>query len=285
MTGIIDVGGGMRGVFSAGIYDVFIENGITFDLCIGVSAGSANLASFVAQNHGRVRRFYVDYPRRRQYMSMDNLLRRGSFIDLDYIYSTLSNTGGEDPIDFRTFAENPSDFIAVATDGKTGRPKYFGKDMVKLDDLTVLKASCCLPAICKPINIGGTDYFDGGVSDPIPCQKAFEMGCDKVVIIISKPIDFRKSAQKHMSIIKRALRSYPEIYKDMTVMHKLYNAQLDQAAELEKQGKVIILAPDDCFGVDTLTREPEHLEKLYAEGRRCAYRHLNEIRAINEKTA
>ena len=165
MTGIVDVGGGMRGVFSAGIYDRFLEEGINFDLCIGVSAGSANLISYAAGHHDRVRRFYVDYARRKQYMSFDNFMRSGSYIGLDYIYSTLSNAGGEDPLNYDAFTANHTDFITVVTDGETGEPIYFPKNSIKRDDLTVIKASCCLPAVCKPIVIDGKDCFDGGISD------------------------------------------------------------------------------------------------------------------------
>ncbi len=285
MTGIIDVGGGMRGVFSAGIYDRFLEEGISFDLCIGVSAGSANLASYIAGNHGRVRRFYVKYPTRREYMSVNNLMHGDAFLNLDYIYTTLSNVGGEDPIDFAAFDANTSDFIAVATNSVTGEPTYFGKGSIKLNDLTVLKASCCLPVVCKPITIEGINYFDGGISDPIPFQKAFDMGCDKVIVVISKPVDYRKSPQKHMPIIKAALKKYPKVFDRLAVRHEVYNRLLEEATELQEQGKVILLAPQDCYGVNTLTREPAALEKLYEEGRRCADEHLDEIRASGNKTA
>ena len=262
MTGIVDVGGGMRGVFSAGIYDRFIEEGINFDLCIGVSAGSANLISYVAGHHDRVKRFYVNYAQRKQYMSFDNFIHSGSYIGLDYIYSTISNS-----------------------DGETGEPIYFPKNSIKRDDLTVIKASCCLPAVCKPIVIDGKDCFDGGISDPIPFQKAFDMGCDKVIVVISKPIDYRKSPQKHMPIIKAALKKYPKVFDRLAVRHEVYNRQLEEAIKLQEQDKVIILAPQDCYGVNTLTREPAALEKLYEEGRRCADEHLSEIKAPGEKTA
>ena len=224
MTGIVDVGGGMRGVFSAGIYDRFLEEGINFDLCIGVSAGSANLISYAAGHHDRVKRFYVNYAQRKQYMSFDNFIHSGSYIGLDYIYSTISNSDGE-------------------------------------------------------------DCFDGGISDPIPFQKAFDMGCNKVIVVISKPIDYRKSPQKHMQIIKAALKKYPKVFDRLAVRHEVYNRQLEEAIKLQEQGKVIILAPQDCYGVNTLTREPAALEKLYEEGRRCADEHLSEIKAPGEKTA
>lgn len=285
MTGIVDAGGGMRGIFSAGIYDRFIEEGINFDVCIGVSAGSANLISYVAGHHDRLRRFYINYARRKQYMSFDNLIHSGSYIGLDYIYSTLSNADGEDPLNYDAYIESPTDFITVVTDGESGKPVYFPKDSIKRDDLTVIKASCCLPAICKPVVIDGRDSFDGGISDPIPFQKAFDMGCDKVVVVISKPVDYRKSPQKHMPIIKAALSKYPNVFDRIAIRHEVYNRQLEQAIKLQEEGKIIILAPQDCHGVNTLTREPDSLEKLYEEGRRCADAHLDEIKSPGERTA
>ena len=138
MTGIVDAGGGMRGIFSAGIYDRFIEEGINFDVCIGVSAGSANLISYVAGHHDRLRRFYINYARRKQYMSFDNLIHSGSYIGLDYIYSTLSNADGEDPLNYDAYTESPTDFITVVTDGESGNGCFaYTRRARKANDLTV----------------------------------------------------------------------------------------------------------------------------------------------------
>lgn len=277
MVGIVDVGGGMRGAFSAGLCDRFLETGVKFDLCIGVSAGSANLISYTSQNDGRLKRFYLNYAMRKEYMSFSNFIKTGSYVGLDYIYSTLSNEGGEDPMNFDVFSSCATDFIAVTTRADNGKVEYFGKDAIGRNDLTVIKASCCIPAVCKPINIGGTNYFDGGLSDPIPFKKAFELGCDRVAIIISRPKEYRKSKQKMLPIMKAALKKYPEVYRDIAIRHEVYNRQLEEAIELEKQGKVMILAPEDCYGTNTLTRDPKALEKLYNEGKRCADRNFEAL--------
>lgn len=280
MTGIVDVGGGLRGAFSAGLCDRFLETGVKFDLCIGVSAGSANLISYTSQNDGRLKRFYLNYTMRKEYMGFGNLIKTGSYVGLDYIYSTLSTEGGEDPMDFDTFFTTATDFVAVTTFAESGKAVYFDKSAFGQNDLTPIKASCCIPIACKPISIDGHDYFDGGLSDPIPFKKAFEMGCDKVVVVISRPKEYRKSKQKLLPIIKAALKKYPEVYKAISVRHEVYNRQLEEALELEKQGKVLILAPKDCYGVNTLTRNPESLEKLYNEGVSCANRNLDALRAF-----
>ena len=138
MLGIIDVGGGMRGIYTAGIYDYLLDHQITFDYCLGVSAGSANLMSYLALQRGRNKRFYVDYADRREYMSLSNLLKKGSYLDMDYIYSTLSDSRGEDPVDYDAFSASPSQYVVVATDARTGLPHYFTRTDVKRDDYACL---------------------------------------------------------------------------------------------------------------------------------------------------
>ena len=187
MLGIIDVGGGMRGIYTAGIYDYLLDHQITFDYCLGVSAGSANLMSYLALQRGRNKRFYVDYADRREYMSLSNLLKKGSYLDMDYIYSTLSDSRGEDPVDYDAFSASPSQYVVVATDARTGLPHYFTRTDVKRDDYAIVKASCCLPIACKPYWVDGVPYFDGGVADPVPYRRALADGCSKLVVPSCRP--------------------------------------------------------------------------------------------------
>lgn len=154
-TGVVDVGGGFRGIYAAGVLDRCIDDGVTFNLGIGVSAGSANIASFISRQKGRNFRFYTEYGLRPQYAGIRNFLFKRSFLDLDYVYGTLSNTGGEDPVDFEAFAANPMDFIVVAAEAETGEVAYFDKQDIKLDDLSILKASSAIPTVCKPYEVEG----------------------------------------------------------------------------------------------------------------------------------
>ena len=266
MTGIVDVGGGMRAVFSAGVYDCMMDNSFMPDYCLGVSAGSANMTSFLSGQRGRVLRFYTKYSFRKEYMSMDNFIKKGSYVNLDYIYSTLSNSDGEDPLDVEALHKAKSDFHIVATRANDGKTVYFSKETIVKDDLSVIKASCCLPVFCKAININGIDYYDGGVSDPIPFERAFQDGCDKVIVILTRPVDYRKTQERFLPFIKAVMRKHPSIYDLISIRHDLYNKAVEKAIEYEKQGKVVIIAPENCHGVDTLKKEPEALEKLYQEG-------------------
>ena len=185
--GVIDVGGGLRGIYAAGVFDWCMENDVQFDYGIGISAGSANLASYISGQHGRNYPFYEEYSMRKQYMGAGNMLHGGSFLNLQYIYGTLSNAGGENPLNFAKMNTNPAEWYMIATNATTGKPKYFTRSDLHQDDYRVLMASCCIPVACKPIVIDGVPYYDGALGDTIPLDKAFADGCDKVVLILTKP--------------------------------------------------------------------------------------------------
>ena len=148
--GIVDVGGGLRGIYAAGVLDYCMDQGIRFDVGIGVSAGSANLASYTAGQKGRNYQFYTEYAFRKQYMSLGNFIRKKSYVDMDYVYGTLCGADGENPLDYPALRDNPMEFYVVATDAKTGQPKYFDKTDIRQDDYSIMKASSAIPFVCKP---------------------------------------------------------------------------------------------------------------------------------------
>ncbi len=266
MVGIIDVGGGMRGVYTAGIYDYLLDHHIRMSYCLGVSAGSANLVSYLAGQRGRNRRFYTNYANRREYMSLHNFVTTGSYVDVDYIYSTLSDSRGEDPIDYAAFESNPSQYVAVATDARTGLARYFTRQDVHPDDFSVVKASCCLPIACRPYRIDGIPYFDGGVADPVPYRKALADGCDRVVVLLTRPRNFRRPPLSHPQIARLALRTYPKALEALLQRHLRYNQAVEELLELEKQGKALLLAPADIEGISTLRRNGLAMDRLYGYG-------------------
>ena len=209
MIGVVDVGGGLRGVYGAGVFDTCLDEGIAFDYLIGVSAGSANVASFLAGQKGRNLKFYADYSFRKAYMSFRNLLRRGSYLDLDYIYGdALTNAGGEYPLDYQAMAARPETAKIVATDVATGQPVYFDFHDMAQDDYGAIKASCCVPVVNRPYRWRGKAYYDGGLSDPIPFQQAFQAGCDRVVVILTRPKDYYRDPKKDQRMAK-LLPKYP----------------------------------------------------------------------------
>lgn len=266
MTGIMDIGGGLRAVYSAGVYERLLNEGINLDYCIGVSAGSANLITYVARQKERNRIFYTDYAFRKEYMSLHNFLRKRSYIDLDYIYSDLCNKGSEKELDYNAFSHSSSEYVAVATNASTGKPEYFGKSSVRQDCYDILKASCAIPAICRPYKLGDSFYYDGGVADPFPYKKAFEDGCDKLIAVLMRPVDFVKRPQKNMTLLRILLKNYPYIVAQIADRHNRYNESVRELVKLEKEGKALIIAPENCFGIGTLTRNKNALEALFKEG-------------------
>lgn len=264
-TAVIDVGGGMRGMYATGVLDACLETGVSFDIAIGVSAGSANLISYLAQQFGRNYMFYREYSKRPEYMSMDNYFQTGSFINMDYIYGTLSDKDGEYPLDYKTFNASKQQMIVVATNALTGKPAYFDRHWLKNNNCDIVKASCSIPVVNHPYMIAGLPFFDGALSDPIPLDKALEMGADKVVLILTKPSDFDRKSFKDRTVAL-FMKDYPLAAEGLRNRADRYNQVVNRAKELEKEGKALIVAPDDTCGIDTLARSPENLHRLYLKG-------------------
>lgn len=247
--------------------DYLLDNNIHIEYGVGVSAGAANLASYMANQKGRNKPFYEEYSFRKEYISFHNLKTKGSYIDLDYVYGTLSNEDGENPLDYDALIKSNSELVVVASDANTGKPKYFTKSDFHRNDFGIIAASCCIPVVCKPYTVNGREYFDGGITDPIPLKKAYEDGCTKVVIIITRPIDFRKSDGNKKIFYRKIKKKYPKFTEKLINRCELYNSTLDEIIENDvKKGKALIIAPDDDLNMKTLERDKEKLETLYNKG-------------------
>lgn len=264
--GIIDVGGGLRGIYGAGVLDRCMEEGVRFDCCIGVSAGAANMSSYVAGQHGRNKPFYQDYSFRKEYMSVGNLVRRHSYLDLEYVYGALSNAGGENPLDYPAMVENPAELVIVAAEARTGNPVYFTKEDLRQDDYRPLMASCCIPVIDRPYVIEGVPYYDGGLADPVPLEKALAMGCDRVAVILTKPIAPEQTGSRDKKLAKLLRHRYPAAARGLALRAERYNKTVRQVLKLEQAGRCCVLAPDSTEGMATLTKDKESLEKMYRKG-------------------
>ena len=266
MVGIIDIGGGLRGIYTSGIYDYLLDNNIKINYCLGVSSGSANLINYVAGQRGRTKKFYQEYSFEKEYMGVGSYFKNGMLINLDYLYSGITNSTGKDPLDYEAIKNSDICYNAVSTEAFSCTPRYFTKDDLSKDDYTLLKACCAMPVACrKPINFKGKKFFDGGLSDPIPYKKAFADGCDKLIICITLPKDYRKTPMPEW-LVNILLHKYPKVRDSILTMHNSYNNGIEEIFELEKQGKALVIYPEECFGIDTLTREKEGMEKLYQLG-------------------
>lgn len=270
-VGIIDVGGGLRGIYAAGVFDWCMDHDIRFDYGIGISAGAANLASYLSGQRGRNYKFYEEYSMRKQYMSVGTMFYTGSFLNLQYIYGTLSNAGGENPLDFEKMQENPMEWYMIATDVQNGKARYFtGEDFMQ-DDYRALMASCCIPVACRPIEINGALYYDGALSDTIPLDRAFNDGCDKVVLLLTKPINIIRDDKTDRKLAKLIRHRYPKAAEQLALRAQRYNTGIEKARKLVDEGKLLIIAPDDTCGVKTLTRDQDALKRLYAKGMKDAH--------------
>lgn len=266
-TGVIDVGGGLRGIYGAGVLDQCLEDGVHFDVGIGVSAGSANVASCLAGQKDRNYSFYHDYSFRKEYMSLGELLRHGNYLNMEYIYGTLSNSDGENPLDYTALAANPAHFFVVAEEAATGGARYFTKEDFSQDCYKPFMASCNIPVINRPYVIDGIGYYDGGLADPVPVDKALAEGCDRLVVILTRPLETQRSSRQDEMLAKLLRRRYPASAEGLMRRAERYNRSVDKAKELARQGRAIIVAPKSIEGMKTLTRDKAALDQLYRYGR------------------
>ncbi len=262
-VGVIDVGGGLRSAYSTGVLDYCLDNGIHFDYGLGVSAGAANITSYLAGQRGRPLRFYTKYCPRPEYMSLGNFLRDGSYLGLDYIYGTLMNEDGEEPLDYDALVAGGVPYRITVTDALSGMPKYLGPESMSRNHYDALKATACLPVLDKPYPLDGRPYFDGTISDPIPFRQAFADGCTKLVVILTRPRDFYRNPDKDIASSMMLAVRYPEAARALANRAHTYNVELNMCKRLEAQGKVRIIAPKSIDGVSTLTKDPDKIQNLY----------------------
>ena len=264
--GLVVEGGGMKCAYNAGILDVFLDHQITFDYCIGVSGGAGNVASFVAGQRGRNIRFFTEHIHSPQYFGVKSLLKTGNLFGLQYIYGDLTNSTGNDPLDFLAIMKNPAEYEVVATNAVTGKAEYFGKEDMKQDDYRPIMASSSIPAACRPVEINGVPYYDGGISDAIPVRRALEKGCDRIVVILSKQRDYVRKPQGMRFLYSTLCRKYPKIIEDIDRRHITYRENLQEVVDLEKEGKAFVFAPSEHVKVGTYSMDEKTERILYDLG-------------------
>jgi predicted patatin/cPLA2 family phospholipase len=270
MTGVIDVGGGLRAIFGAGVFDYCLDKKIQFDYCIGISAGSANVVSYIGKQRSRNYQFYMEYSFRHQYMSIRNFLRTGSYVNLDYVYEELSNSGGENPLNYEEIKHSKTKMKIVALNALTGETIYFDKKDMAQDDYKILMASSSLPIANKPYFVNGIPCYDGGLAEPVPIKRAIEDGCDKVVVILTKPRDHVRTPKKDVRMARLIRLKYKKVADSLVLRYKKYNEGVALAKNYEKQGKALIVAPTDCCQMKTLTKNRESMQKMYEQGYEAA---------------
>ncbi|MCR4694707.1 MAG: patatin family protein [Pseudobutyrivibrio sp.] len=262
--GLVMEGGAMRGMFTCGVIDVLMENGIDFDCGVGVSAGATFGINFKSKQIGRPLRYNKKYCKDKRYGSISSWLKTGDLYDVPFCYGTLP--WELDQWDTRTFYQNPMDFYCVVTDVETGQPHYH-KCVDTVNDINWIRASASIPVFSRPVHIGEGIYLDGGMSDSIPLKFMEDQGCDKILVIETQPYDYVKPPQGNMAVIKTYLRKYPQMIKTIQGRYKMYNAQKDYVKEREKMGKVFVIRPAAPLNIGAAEKNPDQLQRVYDLGR------------------
>lgn len=267
-TGLVLEGGAMRGLFTAGVIDVLMENKINFDVAIGVSAGAAFGVNLKSKQIGRVLRYNLRFAGKHYYASWKSWRRSGNLYAANFCYHILPDK--LDIFDKETFMANPMRFCCVATDAATGEPVYHELYDAGYVDLEWIRASSSIPFFAHPVAIGGHYYFDGGVSDSIPYDFLIKNGVSKRVVITTQPKEYRKKQSKLYPIEKIVLREYPAVLKKLATRAEDYNAVLDKMEEDENQGNAFIIRPPYPLEIGTVEQNKEEIKRVYEIGRKKA---------------
>ena len=276
-TGLVLEGGALRAVFSAGVCDALVENGVDVDYFTGVSAGVAYGVSFLSKQPRRNLEVVTTYAPDKRYMGFGNLLNPGnrSYFGLKFSFETIPLELV--PFDFDAFAAWPGEAEAVVTDLNTGGPAYL--EIPRNDpSARVIQATCAMPLMFPIFHIDGRPCLDGGASDGIPWQRALDKGCDRVVVVLTRPRDYLRKPDPILPLVRRKYRKYPNFVAAMERRAEVYNASRARMFELERQGKLLVIAPESTLGVSRTERDPEKLRRLWEAGYCQTERRLEEIR-------
>lgn len=274
-TGLILEGGSMRGLFSAGIMDVFMENDIKFDGAIGVSAGAAFGCNYKSEQPGRVIRYNKRYARDPRYCSFASLLTTGNLYNSEFCYHVMPKK--YDIFDVEAYRSNPMEFWVVTTDVETVEPVYHKLETGDETDMEWLRASAALPIAAQAVELDGRRYMDGGISDSLPLPFFESQGYDRNVVILTQPKGYVKPVQKALGITKVLLHDNPDMYARLENRHNEYNAQLAYVTKREAEGAILAIYPDEALDVGFIVHDPEEMQRVYELGRAAGEKHLTRV--------
>lgn len=274
--GLILEGGAMRGMFTAGVIDVMMENGIDFDGAIGVSAGAAFGCNYKSKQVGRVIRYNMKYCADRRYSGIGSLIKTGNIFSTDFAYGEVPLKF--DVFDFETYQSNPMDFYVVCTDIETGKAVYHnygGKDDHCFD---WIRASASMPIVSQIVDIDGQKLLDGGIADSIPVKYFEELGYRKNVVVLTQPENYQKKKNRLMPLIRLKYRRYPKLVETMANRHLVYNAALDYIKDRERQGALFVIRPKEKLKIGKVEKNPDKLKEVYDIGRETAAAQIQAIK-------
>ncbi len=274
--GLILEGGAMRGMFTAGVLDVFMENDINFDGVIGVSAGATFGCNYITKQIGRTIRYNKLYCKDKRYCSFYSLLTTGDLYGEHFCYNKIPNE--LDPFDNEAFMKSDVDFYVVATDIESGSPVYKKYDVTEPDAIQWMRASASMPLASRIVEVGNKKLLDGGMSDSIPIKEFERMGYNKNVVVLTQPYDYKKKKNSILPLISLVYRKYPNLVKVMANRHIMYNETTDYLKEKEKLGEIIVLRPETKLEVNHVEHDAKKLEATYQAGRKTALENLERIK-------
>ena len=274
-TGLVLEGGAMRGMYTAGALDVFMENRIEFDGVIGVSAGAICGCSFVSGQVGRTIRYNKNYCTDKRFMSFYSLLTTGDLVGDKFCYHTIPEE--LDPYDNEAFLRSKTKFYSVCTNLETGEPEYIlMKDMVK--DIDYLRASASMPYVSRTVEKDGMKLLDGGCSDSIPVRAFMNMGYEKNVVVLTRPADYRKKPEKK-GLARIFYRKYPKFVKRLATRPEEYNKTVEDIMQLEQEGKIFVIRPKRPLEIGRMSHDVKEIIRTYERGRSDAFDCLEEMKA------
>lgn len=265
-VGLVLEGGAMRGMFTAGVTDVLMENKIEFDGAIGVSAGATFGCNYKSGQIGRAIRYNKRFCKDWRYSSFKSLIKTGDYYGADFCYNELPNK--LDYFDVKTYRENSMPFFIVASDCNTGKPVYKELNTCDANELTWMRASASMPLASRVVKVDGYELLDGGITDSIPLQYFELRGYSKNLVVLTQPRDYYKKQNKLIWLMKIMLKKYPNIVQAMKNRAKVYNQEKDYVFEQEKLGKAFVICPESDLKISRTEKNPEELQRVYDLGRK-----------------
>ena len=276
--GLVLEGGAMRGLFSAGVIDILMENNLLPDGVIGVSAGAAFGCNIKSKQPGRVIRYNKKLAHDWRYASFRSLLTTGDYFGGEYAYHYMPRH--LDYFDVETFNNNPMEFWAVCTNVGTGKAVY--KRLMEVDNncLEYIRASASMPIAARIVTVEGKKLLDGGIADSIPLRFFQEQGYDRNLVVLTQPANYVKKPNKLMPLMRLWLRRHPRIIRALEQRHIMYNNQLEYVRQEEKKSNTLVLRPEAALTIGHLSHNPDDMQATYEHGRKVATKHLEEIKAF-----
>lgn len=275
-TGLVLEGGAMRGLFTAGVLDVLMENNIEFDGCVGVSAGAAFGCNFKSKQKGRVIRYNTRFCKDKRYCGIRSLIKTGDIFGAEFCYHTIPDE--LDKFDSETYNNSDLEFYVVCTDVFTGKPVYHLCDKIEDNTYEWFRASASMPLVSRPVKVGGMTLLDGGMSDSIPLEFMINKGFDKNVVILTQPRDYVKEKASAMGLMKLSLRKYPNMISCIAKRHKMYNSQREFVFNHEKSGDALIICPKEKLPIGRIEHNADIMRKVYEIGRNTAEQNLEKLK-------